>query len=75
MTTYSYPYLSPHQSRDHQPTEWELQLASAVENVFSKGAHSLEALVDGLNDSRVRPLNGGRWTAENFTALMRELGA
>jgi hypothetical protein len=32
-------------------------------------------VVAGLNASRVRPPNGGDWTADNFTAVMRELGA
>jgi hypothetical protein len=75
MNEYRFPYLSPHQSRSHEPTQWQLELASVVENIFSKGAHDLDALVEGLNGSRVRPLDGGQWTADKFTSLMRELGA
>lgn len=74
MATYTYPYLSPHQSRDREPTQWELTLADAIEGAFAKGAHELEELVAALNGSRVRPMGGGPWTSENFTALMRELG-
>jgi hypothetical protein len=74
MVTYSFPYLSPHQSREREPTEWELQLADAIEGAFAKGAHELDTLVAALNASRVRPQGGGKWTNSNFTALMRELG-
>ena len=75
MSQYQFPYLSPHQSRTQEPTQWQLDLASAIEAIFAKGAHSLDELVAGLNASRVRPLDGGAWTTENYTALMRELGA
>ncbi len=75
MSGYQFPYLNPHQSRASEPTEWQMELASAIESVFAKGAHTLEALIDGLNASRVKPPSGGPWTAENYTALMRELGA
>jgi hypothetical protein len=74
MAPYTFPYLSPHQSRQREPTEWELNLADAIEGAFSNGAHELDALVAALNTSRVRPLGGGQWTTENFTALMHELG-
>jgi hypothetical protein len=74
MSHYQFPYLSPHQSRTQEPTQWQLDLASAIESIFAKGSHSLDELIEGLNASRVRPLEGGRWTPENYTALMRELG-
>jgi hypothetical protein len=74
MAAYTFPYLSPHQSREREPTEWELNLADAIEGAFAKGAHELDALVAALNASRVRPQDGGKWTGESFTALMRDLG-
>jgi hypothetical protein len=43
--------------------------------VFTKGARELDEVVAGLNGTRVRPPDGGDWTPENFTALMKELGA
>jgi hypothetical protein len=73
--TYQFPYLNAHQSRTHEPTQWQMELASAIESIFAKGAHSLDALVEGLNGSRVKPPDGGAWTADKYTALMRELGA
>jgi hypothetical protein len=72
---YEYPYLSPHQSRTHEPTTWQQDLANAIEGVFARGARELDEVVAGLNASRVRPPNGGDWTADSFTAAMRELGA
>ncbi|HTV35236.1 MAG TPA: recombinase-like helix-turn-helix domain-containing protein [Xanthobacteraceae bacterium] len=73
--SYQFPYLDPHQSRDREPTQWQMELASAMESIFAKGAHTLDALVEGLNNSRVKPPDGGVWTADKYTALMRELGA
>ncbi|MCL2428410.1 MAG: hypothetical protein FWD12_04180 [Alphaproteobacteria bacterium] len=75
MSAYAFPYLDPHQSRVREPTDWEMALAGAMEAAFSTGAYELDALVTALNGSRVRPREGGLWTAENFTATMRELGA
>lgn len=75
MKPYRYPYLDPHQTRTAEPTVWQQELANAIENVFSKGAREVDEVVAGLNKSRVRPLDGGDWTAEKFTTLMRELGA
>jgi hypothetical protein len=75
MSTYQFPYLSAHQTISHEPTQWQMELASALESIFAKGGHTLEALIEGLNGSRVKPPDGGPWTADKYTALMRELGA
>jgi hypothetical protein len=75
MSAYQFPYLSPHQSRTREPTDWELSLAGAIEAAFSKGNYELPDLIDALNASRVHPPQGGKWTAETFTTLMHELGA
>ncbi|HTZ03749.1 MAG TPA: recombinase-like helix-turn-helix domain-containing protein [Xanthobacteraceae bacterium] len=75
MSAYQFPYLSPHQSIAQEPTQWQLELASAMESIFAKGTHTLEDLIEGLNGSRVKPPDGGQWTADKYTALMRELGA
>jgi len=75
MSQYKYPYLDPYQSRTQEPTQWQQELANAIESVFVKGARELDEVVAGLNGTRVRPPNGADWTPENFTALMRELGA
>jgi hypothetical protein len=75
MSGYQFPYLNPVQTREQQATPWQIELAGAIESTFSKGAHELDELIAGLNGSRVRPPKGGDWTKENFTAVMRELGA
>lgn len=72
--TYRFPYLSNAQSRVREPSDWEMSLAGALEAAFGAGHHELPALIDALNQSRVRPREGGSWTEANFTALMRELG-
>jgi len=73
MDTYSFPYLSNAQSRFREPSEWEMNLASALEAAFGAGHQELPALIEALNAGRVRPRDGGTWTEQNFTALMRAL--
>jgi Recombinase-like helix-turn-helix domain len=73
--TYQYPYLDPHQTRTQEPTAWQHELANAIESIFAKGAHELDELIAGLNASRVRPPDGAKWTEQNLTSVMRELGA
>lgn len=75
MSSYSFPQLDVHQSRTHEPTEWEYALADAIESAFAKGHHTLPALIQALNGSRVRPSDGGTWTKANYQAVMKELGA
>jgi len=72
---YQYPYLNPHQTRSHEPIAWQQELANAIEAIFTKGARELDEVIAGLNASRVRPPDGATWTEQNFTAVMRELGA
>lgn len=74
MTRYRFPHLEIHQTRNRAPTEWETNLAGALEAAFGQGHHELPALIAALNASRVRSREGGAWTEENFRALMAELG-
>lgn len=75
INTYEFPYLEARQTLAKPVTDWESDLADAIENAFSKGNWELEELVAALNRSRVRPPAGGTWTAENFQAIIHELGA
>ncbi len=75
MESYSFPYLSDRQSVTREPSEWEMNLAGALEAAFGAGHHELPALIEALNGSRVRPRQGGAWTEANFKAVMAELGA
>ncbi len=73
MSEYAFPYLNSHQSRMQEPTQWQMELAAAIENIFSRGATSINELVDGLNNSRVKLPDGGPWTTERYITLMQEL--
>lgn len=73
--TYQYPYLSSHQSQTREPTDWEMALASALEDAFGAGHYEMDDLIVALNASRVRPPHGGTWTSETFQSIMAELGA
>jgi hypothetical protein len=57
------------------PDAWENELADALEAAFADGVVDLDALTARINDSRVRPRDGGAWTAERLAATLHELGA
>lgn len=67
-------HLQPIQSRDGEPNSYEKQLASAIEDVFTRGAASPAELAAGLNERDVPGPAGEFWTADNFTAEMARLG-
>ncbi|MGD7003421.1 recombinase-like helix-turn-helix domain-containing protein [Corynebacterium halotolerans] len=67
-------YLQPTQSREGAPNTYELQLANAIEQVFTNGAQAPEQLAAGLNELDVPGPEGEPWTVENFTAEMARLG-
>ena len=68
-------YLVEHQSRDREPTAYEVKLAGVIEEVFATGVHDLNGLVGGLNERGVRGADGQRWTEESFRFEMERLGA
>ena len=68
-------YLEPHQSRDHEPTSYEIELAGAIEEIFASGAHDLQGLLEGLRATGLNAPDGRPWTEESFVAEMRRLGA
>jgi hypothetical protein len=68
-------YLEPLQAATHPPTAWENELGDALEAAFAGGVRELDDLVAALNASRVRPRDGGRWTAEIYARTIAELGA
>lgn len=67
-------FQEPHQSRDHEPTSYEIELAGAIEEVFASGAHELPALIEGLRTTGLRGPDGQPWTEDSFLAEMRRLG-
>ncbi len=61
LTTYGerrardhWPYLDPHQTRDHEPTPYETKLARTLEDIFTKDGHELSDVIDGLNSRQLR---------------------
>ncbi|MFG2550564.1 recombinase-like helix-turn-helix domain-containing protein [Streptomyces sp. NPDC048581] len=71
----TWPYLDPHQTRDHEPTPYEVKLAHTLEDIFTKDGHELTDVVDGLNARRLHTPTGEPWTEESFRAEMHRLGA
>jgi hypothetical protein len=71
----TWPYLDPHQTRDHEPTPYELKLARTLEDIFTKDGHELTDVIDGLNFRQLRTPTGEPWTEESFRAEMNRLGA
>ncbi|GAA4681477.1 recombinase-like helix-turn-helix domain-containing protein [Gordonia humi] len=66
-------YLVQNQSRTADPTPYESKLAKAIEQVFGDGGHSLEALVDGLNEIGIHSPDGSPWSQDSLTAEMARL--
>lgn len=69
------PYLKPHQTRDHEPTDYENLLGDAIERAYANGIHDLGGLSAWLNDNSVPSPNAQRWTPDLFEAEMQRLGA
>nr|WP_203603955.1 recombinase-like helix-turn-helix domain-containing protein [Streptomyces coelicoflavus] len=67
--------MDPHQTRDHEPTPYELKLARTLEDIFTKDGHELTDVIDGLNSRQLRTPTGEPWTEESFRAEMNRLGA
>jgi hypothetical protein len=68
-------YHNPSQAAERPPTAWENEFGDAIEAAFAGGVRELDALVAALRASRVRPREGGDWSAERLTQTLAELGA
>jgi hypothetical protein len=66
-------YNETHQSRLTAPTDYENQLADAIEKAFGQGFHDLDGLVVQLNATTVRTPEGALWTPENYVQVMAAL--
>ncbi|MFD7058601.1 recombinase-like helix-turn-helix domain-containing protein [Streptomyces sp. NPDC059906] len=75
MPETTWPYLDPHQTRDHEPTPYELKLARTLEDIFTEDGHELADVIGGLNARQLRTPTGEPWTEESFRAEMNRLGA
>lgn len=59
------------QTRERAPSAKEVELASAIEEIFRSGVEEIEALVDALNAGGPAPPEGsGRWTEETLLAVI-----
>lgn len=67
-------YLSPHQTRTAEPSEYENLLADALERSFAAGATELDDVVRALQDSAIFAPNGQTWTAELLASELKRLG-
>lgn len=61
------------QNRSTAPTEYENQLADALEQVFESGAAELADVVAKLNEIGMRTAEGGTWTPAVFEQEMQRL--
>ncbi|MEX2453095.1 MAG: recombinase-like helix-turn-helix domain-containing protein [Rhodospirillaceae bacterium] len=63
------------QTRTHPQTEFERQLADAIERAFSDGVMDLDGIVGRLNADGLRDEDNRHWTNESYCAAMARLGA
>ena len=62
------------QTRQIEPSAYERKLCETLSMLFAQGAQQLEEIVQGLNDTAVRPPSSERWTEENFRLELKRLG-
>ncbi len=68
-------YLVVHQTRDHDPTDYENLLADGIESAFARGIQELDDLVRDLNRACVPSPGGKPWNEDMFINEMKRLGA
>lgn len=56
------------------PSEYERALSDALFSIMSKRVYDPTALATELNQTVVKPLQGGVWTAEILKSEIRRLG-
>ncbi len=62
------------QTRPEIPGNYELNLASALEQIFAQRIYELPEIVAALNREGMRTPDDQAWTEANFQSTMRELG-
>jgi hypothetical protein len=63
------------QTRSAPPTEYENQLADALERAFEADAETAEDVVARLNEGGMLTSDGHTWTVERFEAELARLAA
>ena len=67
-------YLNSHQTREHEPTEYENLLGDALERAFANNVTDIQGLVDGLIEHGVPAPNGRTWSTDLLEAELKRLG-
>lgn len=62
------------QTRDHEPTEYELSLVDSLIKAFSSGAETLDEVVKSLNSQGMLREDGEAFTTESFETEITRLG-
>lgn len=70
----SQPTLMVWQTRDHEPTSYELSLAEHLIRAFSSGAETIDEVVSALNEQGMLHGSGYAFTTESFRQEMARLG-
>ena len=63
------------QTRSAAPTEFEIQLGDALQEIFDADIDTLPEIVAELKKRGVQTPDGGAWTEESFQAELNRLGA
>lgn len=67
-------FLEQWQSGSGTPTEYEMNLGDALEDIFGEGIQDIQEIVQSLNEKGSHTPDGELWTAENFPKIMKRLG-
>ncbi len=62
------------QTRPALPSDFELTLVAALEQIFAQKIYALPDIAAALNRDGMRTRDGAAWTEDNFVATFRELG-
>jgi hypothetical protein len=69
------PYLSAHQTRDREPTDYENLLGDALEKAFAAGVHELDGVCAQLIADCVPSPGGRTWAPDLLASELKRLAA
>ena len=62
------------QTRGEAPSEYEVALTDALEDLFGRDIDTLPEIVAALNDLNLQAPDGSLWTEESFQIEIKRLG-
>lgn len=65
--------MEPIQARQFDPSEYENDLADAIEDAYAQNIHTLDKLVEHLNKLEIKDPTGAEWSEGSFTKTIKEL--